>query len=167
MGPLAGKEPLDGTRTLSYPNGLPGASLERCCHLAGQDEMCAGFVYKAAAPDGALSECWPLSHWAGLRDTPGTDFYGPVTPPPPPAAPGWWVLGDGAADWYLAPAPRPTDAMRALYDLTGAPGVPPLYALGFMVTYWGYEVGVGAPYQSALLLTSAHCQPHRTPPPLP
>ena len=29
--------------------------------------------------------------------------------------------------------------MRTLYELTGAPAIPPYYAMGFMATYWGFE----------------------------
>lgn len=45
----------------------------------------------------------------------------------------------GAADWYLAPAAAPLDYLRALYDLTGTPAVPPRYAFGFSACYWGYD----------------------------
>jgi alpha-glucosidase (family GH31 glycosyl hydrolase) len=39
---------------------------------------------------------------------------------------------------YLAPAPKGYDFTRVLYDLTGAPAVPPRHGMAFMATYWGY-----------------------------
>ena len=43
-------------------------------------------------------------------------------------------------DWYLAPTPAGGfDFTRALFELTGAPAVPPRFAMGFMATYWGYS----------------------------
>jgi hypothetical protein len=51
---------------------------------------------------------------------------------------GWFGLGS-RMDWYLAPTPRGGfDYTKALFDLTGAPAVPPLFGMGFMATYWGY-----------------------------
>ena len=51
---------------------------------------------------------------------------------------GWFVLGK-RADWYLSPTPKGGfDYTKALFDLTGAPAVPPLFGMGFMATYWGY-----------------------------
>ena len=51
---------------------------------------------------------------------------------------GWWALGS-RVDWYLAPTPNGGfDYTKALFELTGAPAVPPLYGMGFMATYWGY-----------------------------
>ena len=45
---------------------------------------------------------------------------------------GWWALGT-RADWYLAPTPQGGfDFTKALFDLTGAPAVPPLFGMGFM-----------------------------------
>ena len=49
----------------------------------------------------------------------------------------YYALGD-AANFYLAPAAGGDAFSRALYGLTGAPKVPPLFAFGFMTTYWGY-----------------------------
>eukprot|EP00047_Mylnosiga_fluctuans_P009080 m.261535 g.261535 ORF g.261535 m.261535 type:complete len:602 (+) comp24727_c0_seq1:570-2375(+) len=50
---------------------------------------------------------------------------------------GWWAIGY-AADWYLAPATSGYDFSRSLYQLVGAPAVPPRYGMAFMATYWGY-----------------------------
>ena len=63
---------------------------------------------------------------------------------PAPASPyvhqaGWFGLGR-RVDWYLAPTPAGGfDFTRALFELTGAPAVPPRFAMGFMATYWGYS----------------------------
>jgi hypothetical protein len=85
---------------------------------------------------------------------------GVAPPPAPPAGESstvWTALGY-AADVYLAPlaaapasaaegaAPARSaasasigdDAAAALYDLTGYPNMPPLYAFGFMACYWGW-----------------------------
>jgi hypothetical protein len=52
---------------------------------------------------------------------------------------GWFGLGK-RMNWYLAPTPEGGfDFTKALFDLTGAPAVPPLYGMGFMATYWGYQ----------------------------
>jgi hypothetical protein len=52
---------------------------------------------------------------------------------------GWFGLGK-RMDWYLAPTPNGGfDFTKALFDLTGAPAVPPLFGMGFMATYWGYS----------------------------
>ena len=52
---------------------------------------------------------------------------------------GWFGLGR-RMDWYLAPTPAGGfDFTRALFELTGAPAVPPRFAMGFMATYWGYS----------------------------
>jgi hypothetical protein len=69
-------------------------------------------------------------------------------PPPPPSSQsigayihqeGWFGLGQ-RMDWYLAPTPEGGfDYTKALFDLTGAPAVPPLFGMGFMATYWGYK----------------------------
>ena len=52
---------------------------------------------------------------------------------------GWFGLGR-RMDWYLAPTPGGGfDFTKALFDLTGAPAVPPLFGMAFMATYWGYD----------------------------
>ena len=52
---------------------------------------------------------------------------------------GWFGLGT-RMDWYLAPTSKGGfDYTKALFDLTGAPAVPPLFGMGFMATYWGYS----------------------------
>ena len=66
-------------------------------------------------------------------------------PPPSPMEPtggyihqdGWFGLGT-RMEGYLAPTPAGGfDFTKALFDLTGAPAVPPLYGMAFMATYWG------------------------------
>ena len=52
---------------------------------------------------------------------------------------GWWGRGM-AMDWYLSPTGASGyNFTKALFTLTGAPAVPPRYAMGFMATYWGYR----------------------------
>ena len=41
-------------------------------------------------------------------------------------------------DYYLSPTPSGYDFIKALYELTGAPAVPPRHGMAFMATYWGY-----------------------------
>lgn len=75
---------------------------------------------------------------AGTHKRSDRTFGGAVSPPPPPppglkGRSGWWVAGR-AADWYLSPAKGGYDFSANLYDLIGAPGLPPRYAMGFMAT---------------------------------
>lgn len=89
-----------------------------------------GAVFSAApgAPP-AAANCFPLANYSGLRDAPGRSFSGAAALPPT-AQPGWWTLSGGAADYYLAPAATALDYLKSLYELTGAPGIPPRYAFG-------------------------------------
>ena len=48
------------------------------------------------------------------------------------------MLGS-SADWYLAPTSGGFGFTKALFDLTGAPAVPPHFGIAFMATYWGYK----------------------------
>jgi hypothetical protein len=132
----------------NFPSGMTGIGLAYCCSICNgdsangapaNDAACVGFEFTEAT-ETAPSLCAPLWAFGALVDAPaGTSFTGPARPQPPPAAaPGWWALGS-AVDWFLAPAAAPLAATRALYDLTGAPAVPPLWAMGFMATYWSYE----------------------------
>ena len=98
-------------------------------------------------PDSSGMNCWPFhkvyhTQTRGDRTFGGTQAPAPPAPPPPPPPPagrtGWWVAGR-AADWYLAPAKGGYDFTAHLYDIIGAPGLPPRYAMAFMATYWGYE----------------------------
>ena len=134
------KRAANGTRTNSYPGGLNVASEKECCNLCFRtDEACVAAEYAPAPQDLTLeANCFLYRDYAGAVDAPG---WGLAEAGPPPGAPtpGWWVLGGGAADFYLAPVSAPLLYLKALYGLTGAPGIPPRYAFGAMFTYWGYD----------------------------
>eukprot|EP01045_Picozoa_sp_COSAG04_P003529 COSAG04_NODE_144_length_22941_cov_54.823614_15_plen_349_part_00 len=107
-----------------------------------------GSCYPAAFSDADGGFRDPDRDWVnvaqGISST--SDHARPLAPPPPPPPPppelaarkGWWAAGR-AADWYLAPAQEGYAFTRCLYELSGAPAVPPRYAMGFMATYWGYS----------------------------
>jgi hypothetical protein len=136
----AGKRAADPQRTASYPGGLNVGSAKECCYFCSHDEACVAIVYADAPADPTLeANCFPLRNFSGTLDAPGFSFAATGAPPAPPAQPGWWLLGGGAADVYLAPSAGPLPFLRALYQLTGAPGIPPRYAFGAMWTYWGYD----------------------------
>ena len=136
----AGKRAADPQRTASYPGGLNVGSAKECCNYCGHDEACVAIDFAAAPQDPTLeANCFPLRNYSGTVDAPGFSFAATAARPAPPAAPGWWVLGGGAADVYLAPSAAPLPFLKALYQLTGAPGIPPRYAFGAMWTYWGYD----------------------------
>lgn len=135
-----GKRSTDPVRSLSFPGGLNVASQKECCYFCSHDESCVGADYAPGPQDPTLeANCFPLRGFSGVVDAEGWAYSGLTAPPPAPTQPGWWVLGDGAADLYLAPAPTPINMLKALYQLTGAPGIPPRYAFGSMYTYWGYD----------------------------
>jgi alpha-glucosidase len=137
-----GKRAAQPERTQSYPGGLNVGSKSECSSFCNQDESCVAVDYSDAAQDLTLeANCFILRNYSGTMDAPGWSFS---TAAPPPTAPalrsrGWWVLGASAADFYLAPSLGPLPYLKALYQLTGAPGIPPRYAFGAMYTYWGYE----------------------------
>jgi hypothetical protein len=127
-------------RTQSYPAGLHVGSQSECCYACNHDAACVLTEFTDAPQDGTNeANCFVLRGFSGLEGAPGWAVSGGARPPAPPRAPGWWVLGSGAADVYLAPAPGPLERLRALYELTGAPGIPPRYAFGALYTYWGYD----------------------------
>lgn len=136
----SGRRTTNPVRTQSYPLGINVGSEKECCNFCSHDEACVGADYSDAPQDPAMeANCFPLKSFSGVVDAQGWSYSGPASPPPAPSQPGWWVLGADAADVYLAPAPAPLDMLRALYQLTGAPGIPPRYAFGAMWTYWGYD----------------------------
>lgn len=123
-------------RSSAYPNGLSGQTLATCCAACNGAADCVAFVYSTGADPDPNGNCWPLKGYSATRPNPGR-IFGSAAAPPPDEGKGWWAMG-GAADWFLAPAPTPLDFTRALYELTGAPAIPPRSAVGFMSTYWGY-----------------------------
>jgi alpha-glucosidase len=136
-----------------------------CCAACNDEPACAAWVQDNSAAAKGKANCHLFScvdQWVPL-DLLGEadhDFlaggyegqcpapHSPTTPPVPPPATqptggyihqdGWFGLGRHV-DWYLAPTPAGGfDFTRALFDLTGAPAVPPLFGMAFMATYWGY-----------------------------
>jgi hypothetical protein len=138
----AGMRALSPLPTQSYPAGLHVSKEADCCSACNHDAACVLAEYTEAPQDNVTeANCMVLRGFSGLTAAAGWSVSpGSAQPgPAPPQAPGWWVLGGGAADVYLAPAPGPLDRLAALYQLTGAPGIPPRYAFGAMWTYWGYD----------------------------
>lgn len=134
-----GKDVVGAERTPSYPAGVNVADEKECCYFCNKDAACVGAVFSSTpgAPPTA-SNCFLVSNYTTLRDAPDRSFSGAAALPPT-AQPGWWTLSGGAADYYFAPAASALDYLKCLYQLTGAPGIPPRYAFGLMVTYWGYN----------------------------
>lgn len=126
--------PVGEVRSKNFPNGLYVTSgADGCCAACSTDPSCIAYVWGDASNPGhdPPNNCWPLQSYSGTVTNFGRIFGGP----PAVRKDAWWAMGLGA-DWYLAPAPTPHDYTRALYQLTGAPAVPPKYAMGFMATYW-------------------------------
>lgn len=130
-----GTDATNPSRSGSYPNGLSNTTYASCCAACQNAPDCIAFVWSDGSNPDPSGNCWPLSGFDGTHAAAGRDFAG-VPPPPPQQA--WWAMG-GAADWYLSPTPTPLSFTSSLYDLTGAPAIPPRYAWGFMATYWGYD----------------------------
>jgi hypothetical protein len=147
-----------GDRSGSFPKGVkvaggPSACCKACDEAEDQNPKspkgCTAWVATSdGKPDSSGMNCWPFAKvyhthkGTGDRTFGGTLAPAPPAPPPPPPPPagrtGWWVAGR-AADWYLSPAKGGYDFSAHLYDIIGAPGLPPRYAMAFMATYWGYE----------------------------
>lgn len=134
----------DANRSPTYPNGAKVADLPACCALCNKDDKCVAWIFADPShPDPSGSNCWPLAGSKGTYSR-GGRTYGGYVPPPPPKPPthpnAWWSAGP-AADWYLAPSLHGGgfEFSRALFELTGAPAMPPRYGLAFMATYWGYD----------------------------
>lgn len=137
-------------RSQSYPKGVKvDGGAAGCCKACDAAEAknpnsnkgCKGWVATSdGKPDSSGMNCWPFAVVSGTHKRTGRFFGGAVWPPPPglKGRAGWWVAGR-AADWYLSPAKGGYDFTANLYDIIGAPGVPPRYAMAFMATYWGYK----------------------------
>ena len=137
----AGQRATDPVPTQSYPAGIHVGSQTACCYACNHDAACVLAEYTDASQSNTTeANCMVLRSFSGLTGASGWAVSpAGAQPPAPTQQPGWWVLGDGAGDFYLAPAPGPLDRLQALYQLTGAPGIPPRYAFGSMFTYWGYD----------------------------
>ena len=135
-------------RTKQYPNGTTVKTIDECCALCNEDSSCTSWIAtKDLKPDSSAggSNCWvgfcadnvgePTLHCTTKS---ATNRIGAHVEPSPPSFSDWWILGT-RVDWYLAPANTKYDQYSALYELTGAPALPPRYGFGFMATYWGYN----------------------------
>ena len=132
----AGTDATGSVRSAKYPNGLQNATTAAaCCGACNSDPTCTAWVWSDGSSPDPAGDCWPLASYSGTSARSGRVLGGSGPPPPQQA---WWAMG-GAADWYLSPCDTPLAYYRALYELTGAPAVPPLFAMGFMATYWGYQ----------------------------
>lgn len=131
---------LKQVRSNFHPHGAKG-TLDGCCALCNADPSCTSYQWSPidSTNSSAPGNCWTLASFSGMEARATYVLAGPEPTPPPPRQSAWWAMGT-AADWYLAPAAEPLDFTRALYELTGAPVVPPRYALSFMATYWGYTL---------------------------
>ena len=144
-------------RSGSFPRGIkvtggPASCCKACDDAESKNPKsakgCTAWVATSdGKPDSSGMNCWPFAkvyrtHKRSDRTFGGSLQPGPPAPPPAPPPPagrsGWWVAGR-SADWYLSPAKGGYDFTANLYDIIGAPGVPPRYAMAFMATYWGYE----------------------------
>eukprot|EP00038_Savillea_parva_P031160 m.83348 g.83348 ORF g.83348 m.83348 type:complete len:913 (-) comp9532_c0_seq2:3272-6010(-) len=138
-------------RSTAAPNGVKNTTLASCCGACDNATDCIAWVRTAdGKPDGSGMNCWLFSHVCGTTSRNDRTFGGSLTPPsgcsgPPPGPPGPAPVGPGWSgrgrrmDWYLAPAKTGYSYLGALYNLTGAPAVPPRYGMAFMATYWGYK----------------------------
>jgi hypothetical protein len=132
----AGTDATGSVRAAKFPNGLQNATTAAaCCAACNSDPSCTSWVWSDGTSPDPAGDCWPLASFSGTVSRAGR-VLGGAGPPPPQQA--WFAMG-GAADWYLAPSAAPLEYYRALYELTGAPSIPPRYAFGFMATYWGYD----------------------------
>ena len=127
--------------------GAGGDSADTCCNACNGHADCTAWTFfdgvKAGGNNCKLFSC--VDMW--LPDPTNKALSGGVQSQCAKAAPpspyihqnGWWGLGR-RMDWYLAPTPAGGfDFTKALFDLSGAPAVPPLFGMGFMATYWGYK----------------------------
>ena len=144
---LAGHDVSGGMRMAQFAKLTQAQCCDRCDAEPGQ--RCTAWIYGAPGhEDSKGNNCWLMT---GSSDSlkPTTSQYrtagGRVLPgssPPPPNATlphtTWSVLGTDA-DLYLAVTPNGTAFQRTLYELTGAPALPPRYALGFHASWWGYR----------------------------
>ena len=140
---------MDGTnfkRTNQYPNGTVVKSLDDCCTFCNKDPSCTSWIAtEDLKPDESGKNCW-LGYCIDnvgeptLKCTtqPRSNRLLAHIVPPKPSSSDWWILGN-QADWYLTPANTKLKQYASLYELTGAPKLPPRYGFGFMATYWGYN----------------------------
>ena len=143
------KKGVDGAnfkRTNRYPNGTMVKSVSECCSKCNDDTSCTSWIAtEDLKPDESGSNCWIGFCVDGVGEptlqcetrSARNRFLAHVEPPTPSSS-DWWILGH-QADWYLAPSNTKLKQYAALYELTGAPRLPPRYGFGFMATYWGYN----------------------------
>ena len=140
---------VDGTnfkRSNRYPNGTIVKNVSECCSLCNGDTSCTSWIAtQDLKPDESGSNCWIGFCVDGVgeptlkcKTKSATNRLLAHIEPPTPSSSDWWILGH-QADWYLAPILTKLKQYAALYELTGAPKLPPRYGFGFMATYWGYN----------------------------
>ena len=139
----------DGTNfkhTNQYPNGITVSTLDACCDACNKDSSCTSWIASEnLKPDDQGKNCWIGFCVDGVGEPtlkctskPATNRILAQVSPPTPSSSDWWI-GGSKVDWYLAPAIGKQKQYSALYELTGAPALPPRYGFGFMATYWGYN----------------------------
>lgn len=123
-------------RTVTPPKGVT------CCAVCNEDPDCTAWVSSRVNGSCSLYRCVEDGEQAMDKSVISGGDLGScsgLAPPPSAHQRGWWARGS-SADWYLAPTPNGGyDFTKALYQLTGAPAVPPIWGMGFMATYWGYK----------------------------
>jgi hypothetical protein len=159
---FAGHDVGGGDRVRDQPS-KPLSNAGACCAACQAEPDCTVWIFAPAKSPSANSSsssssasagddqnCWLMMNVDQLP-TPSVDrtcggLFG-APPHPPGATPStvWWAAGR-AADIYLAlpaataatPPSASAAGTSALYELTGAPLLPPRYALGFHASHWGF-----------------------------
>lgn len=138
---------VNPVRSVTAPDGLHVDEELQCCaaceRLGGR--FCSAFVFsEVSTPSG--KNCWLLANFSGFVNRPGRviavrrdDGHGLTTDAQQatPSRPSWWAHGR-RVDWILAPVSGQANMFQVLRGLSGATAVPPLYAFGFLATYWGW-----------------------------
>jgi len=145
-GLLDGMDAKGATRSDSAPSGLLVGAESQCCTACESLDRrsCSAFVY-SEVPTPSGKNCWLLSNFSGFINRPGRIIgvrrhSGDVSSeirPQTPSRPSWWSHGR-RVDWILAPVSGRSAMFQVLRGLSGATDVPPLYAFGFLATYWGW-----------------------------
>jgi hypothetical protein len=147
---LVGHDVSAGMRLAQFQNLTQAQCCDRCDAEPGQ--RCTAWIHSAPGgghTDDQGNNCWLMTgspetlkpapsqyRTVGGRVLPGTSPPPPSDRPPPQTT---WAVAGSDADLYLAVTPNGTSFQRALYELTGAPALPPRYALGLHASWWGYR----------------------------
>jgi hypothetical protein len=147
---LVGHDVSAGMRLAQFQNLTQAQCCDRCDAEPGQ--RCTAWIHSAPGgghTDDQGNNCWLMTgspetlkpapsqyRTVGGRVLPGTSPPPPSDRPPPQTT---WAVAGSDADLYLAVTPNGSSFQRALYELTGAPALPPRYALGLHASWWGYR----------------------------